>query len=221
MNTGLIKGITVAVVTVACVSGVTIATANVNNDSQPEGSTIEYRYETSEAKEGMGLDYVVLTIAKKQIDIPESWKDIKAEAKARKIANSVNNAAAAIEEESKCKYALTDYERWYVGAIVAGEAGGETMDGKMAVAQCILNAMLLEKYTPEQVRVNYQYSGWNESMAMDSDVQEAITRVFDNGETVTDKYILYFYAPAWCTSSWHESQDYAGTFGSQRFFARW
>lgn len=226
MNTGLIKGIAVAVATVACTSIVTIATANVNNDSQPEESTIKYSLEENEKCDMLTAapEYTVLTISKRNIDIPESWKEIKAEAQMRKASNAANAVIEEIveqAEESKCKYALTDYERWYVGAIVAGEAGAESMDGKMAVAQCILNAMLLEGYTPEQVRRNYQYAGWNESLAMESSVQEAITRVFDNGETVTDKYILYFYAPALCYSSWHESQDYAGTFGTQKFFARW
>ena len=37
-------------------------------------------------------------------------------------------------------------------------------------------------------------------------------------EEVTDREILYFYAPELCESEWHETQSYVMTVGGHRFF---
>lgn len=50
------------------------------------------------------------------------------------------------------------------------------------------------------------------------EVKKAVAKVFDDGETATDREILYFYAPALCQSLWHESQTYVCTIGGHRFF---
>ena len=103
--------------------------------------------------------------------------------------------------ESKSEIELSDYDRWFIECVVAGEAGGEPYDGQRAVAQCIYNAMLKDGLTPQEVKINYQYVGWKEGL-YDSDrkawqsVHDAVSAVFDNGDFVTDKPILYFYNPA-------------------------
>jgi len=50
------------------------------------------------------------------------------------------------------------------------------------------------------------------------EVKKVVAKVFDDGETATDREILYFYAPALCQSLWHESQTYVCTIGGHRFF---
>lgn len=118
---------------------------------------------------------------------------------------------------------ITDEEREYVHAIVAGEAEGESIEGKMGVAQCIANAMYKDKIRPEDVRVEYGYEGWNPNLKFENaeawaEVEEAVSRVFDDGEIVVVKPILYFYAPNRCSSSWHESLEFAIEIGNHRFF---
>ena len=71
--------------------------------------------------------------------------------------------------------------------------------------------------TPSEIRVKYQYSGWNTNIT--SSVRKAVRNVFDNGFELTNKPILYFYNPDICESSWHETQKYILTEGSHRFFA--
>ena len=118
---------------------------------------------------------------------------------------------------------LAEVDRKTIQYIVAGEAKGEPMEGKMAVAQCILNGMVKSGWSAERVRIEYQYSGWDDELENVNpeawaEVVEAVSRVFDDGELISDKPILYFYAPNVVSSSWHESLNHAVTIGGHRFF---
>ena len=118
---------------------------------------------------------------------------------------------------------LTETDRKTIQYIVAGEAKGEPMEGKMAVAQCILNGMVKSGWSAERVRIEYQYSGWDDELENANpeawvEVVEAVSRVFDDGELISDKPILYFYAPDITSSSWHESLNHAVTIEGHRFF---
>ena len=118
---------------------------------------------------------------------------------------------------------LTETDRKTIQYIVAGEAKGEPMEGKMAVAQCILNGIVKSGWSAERVRIEYQYSGWDDELENTNseawaEVVEAVSRVFDDGEMISDKPILYFYAPNVVSSSWHESLNHAVTIGGHRFF---
>ena len=118
---------------------------------------------------------------------------------------------------------LTEADRKTIQYIVAGEAKGEPMEGKMAVAQCILHGMVKSDWSAERVRIEYQYSGWDDELENVNpeawaEVVEAVSRVFDDGELISDKPILYFYAPDITSSSWHESLNHAVTIGGHRFF---
>ena len=118
---------------------------------------------------------------------------------------------------------LTEAERKTIQYIVAGEAKGESMEGKIAVAQCILNGMVKSGWTAEKVRIEYQYSGWDDELENTNpeawaEVVEAVSRVFDDGELISDKPILYFYAPDITSSSWHESLNHAVTIEGHKFF---
>ena len=118
---------------------------------------------------------------------------------------------------------LTEADRKTIQYIVAGEAKGEPMEGKMAVAQCILHGMVKSDWSAERVRIEYQYSGWDDELENVNpetwaEVVEAVSRVFDDGELISDKPILYFYAPNVVSSSWHESLNHAVTIGGHKFF---
>lgn len=127
------------------------------------------------------------------------------------------------------KFKLSDYERWVVCCMVAGEAAGESYDGQWAVAQCIYQACINDNLQPSEVKIQYQYSGWNEMLEFDNpklweQIEEIVSRVFDYGEMCVDDEILWFYVPFWMkngASEWHESQRYIMTIGGHRFFAPW
>lgn len=115
-------------------------------------------------------------------------------------------------------FRLSDTERKVVECIVQGEAGGESYKGKLLVAQCILNACLESNIQPSEVRIQFKYSGWKENVS--DDTRKAVYEVFDNGYKVVDEPILYFYAPKYCTSKWHETQTHVITEGGHKFFKR-
>ena len=118
---------------------------------------------------------------------------------------------------------LTEYETWFVECVVGGEAAGEPYKGKLAVAQCYFDAMLKDGLSATEVKSIYGYSGWNENLDKQDpkaydEVKNAVADIFYGGKFVTDKPILYFYAPRWCTSDWHEAQEYWKTVGGHKLF---
>lgn len=113
-------------------------------------------------------------------------------------------------------YTLTAKERDLVERVVMAEAGGESYKGQMAVAQCILNAAELRDLRPVGVVEELQYTKARPEPT--ESVKRAVAAVFDDGATVFDRDVIYFYAPAICRSSWHESQVYVTTIGCHRFF---
>lgn len=125
-------------------------------------------------------------------------------------------AETVLQSTASVRYALTAAERDEIERVVMAEAGAEPYIGQMAVAQCILNACEQEGKSPEEIAELYGYTDSRPEPS--AEVKKAVTAVFDNGETATDAEILYFYAPALCTSSWHESQAYVCTIGGHRFF---
>lgn len=119
-------------------------------------------------------------------------------------------------------YNLSDEDRYVLECIVAGEAKGESMEGKMAVAQCLLNAMAKDQISASEVRTKYQYSGWDDELQNSNpdcwaEVCEAVSRVFDDGEFVSENPILYFYAPKVVNSKWHESLPKDQVIGGHSF----
>ena len=118
---------------------------------------------------------------------------------------------------------LTEADRKTIQYIVAGEAKGEPMEGKMAVAQCILHGMVKSDWSAERVRIEYQYSGWDDELENTNpeawaEVVEAVSRVFDDGELISDKPILYFYAPKYSDGKWHKTLEFAFEISGHRFF---
>lgn len=127
------------------------------------------------------------------------------------------SAETVLQPTATVRYALTAAERDTVERVVMAEAGAEPYEGQIAVAQCILNACERENMRPDEIVVEYQYT--DKRPEPTDKVKAAVSAVFDYGETVTDREILYFYAPALCESEWHEAQDYVMTVGGHRFFA--
>lgn len=120
-----------------------------------------------------------------------------------------------VRTESK-RYELTDAERREVASVVTAEAGGEPYEGKIAVAQCILQACEDDGIRPTEAVVKYKYAKSRPEPT--EEALEAVEAVFDLGQVATDEPIKYFYAPALCQSEWHESQVYVVTINGHKFF---
>lgn len=126
------------------------------------------------------------------------------------------NSSITVTDVHSNYFPLSDYERRTVECMVMGEAGNQALEGQMAVAQCILNACIKDDLTPSEVRSVYKYSGWSENPS--ESVKTAVTKVFDNGETVVDEPILWFYNPAISNGTFHNTQTFVISIGDHRFY---
>ena len=114
-------------------------------------------------------------------------------------------------------YELTDEERIAVECAVMCEAGGEEVRGQMMVAQCILDGAQRNGISVIESIVKYQVASTSYSRVTEQ-VKESVSRVFDDGERVTEEKADLWYNPALVQSSWHEQQHYVITIGMHRFF---
>lgn len=117
---------------------------------------------------------------------------------------------------SQKRYGITDAERWEIASVVTAEAVGEPFAGKMAVAQCILQACEDDGIRPSKALTKYGYSKNRPEPC--AEALEAVKSVFDRGDKVTAEPIKYFYAPALVYSDWHESQVHVITINNHKFF---
>lgn len=116
------------------------------------------------------------------------------------------------------KHELTDDERALAEQIVACEAGADSLEGQMAVAQCLYNSAVLDGLTIQQVFKKYGYSTlYNRKVTAENEL--AVSMVFDYGAKISDKPIQWFVTLAAAPGSWHEQgATFAGEFGAHRFY---
>ena len=116
------------------------------------------------------------------------------------------------------KHKLTDDERALAEQIVACEAGADSLEGQMAVAQCLYDSAVLDSLTIQQVFKKYGYSSlYNRKVTAENEL--AVSMVFDYGAKISNKPIQWFVTPAAAPGSWHErGATFAGQFGAHRFY---
>lgn len=120
--------------------------------------------------------------------------------------------------EDPLYFPITAEDRATLEHIVEGEAGGESYEGKRWVATCLLNAMRESGMSAGDVRTAYRYAGWAGTVS--DETIRAVSQVFDFGDAAHDT-ALWFYAPKWCSSPWHERQQFVAEIGGHRFFCPW
>lgn len=107
----------------------------------------------------------------------------------------------------------------YVVRVVMAESGNQSLEGQMAVAQCIANTAEIEGMSLyEVVTQPGQYADPYPGQP-NASVEDACARVFKNGERVVEDAIRWFYNPSRGYSAWHESKTYVTTIGAHKFFA--
>ena len=148
--------------------------------------------------------------AQGQIDELEAQvQELQAEVE-RKEAEKTDRGGNAV------RYKLTDAERDLIERVVMAEAGGESYEGQVLVAQCILNACEIDGIRPAEAIKRYVYAKSRPEPI--GTVVSAVEAVFDRGETATSEPIIYFYAPGKVKSRFHESQRFICQVGGHRFF---
>lgn len=116
---------------------------------------------------------------------------------------------------------LSSKDRDAAERIVMGEAGSMGYEGMALVAQCLRDAYVTHGYSSiEDTIASYGYYG-SMSITPSASCKDAVRYIFDDGGAAVQHRVLVFYAPDYCSSPWHESQNYVTTYGSVRFFDRW
>ncbi len=116
---------------------------------------------------------------------------------------------------------LSDADRDIAERIVMGEAGSMGFTGMALVAQCIRDTFVLGNYSSiADVIYSNGYYG-STSITPSSTCKEVINYIFDQGGSAVQHRIMLFYASNYCSSAWHESQNYVCSYGYVRFFDAW
>lgn len=120
-------------------------------------------------------------------------------------------------EEKESPYMLSDYERMLIECAVMFEAGKEKPEAQMMIAQCILDGSLRNGCSVSQTIASCQINSVAHDKVSD-EVKDSVSRIFDDGERITEDPADVWYNPGLFESSWHEAQEYVITVGNFRFF---
>lgn len=159
---------------------------------------------------------IVMVISSVATEKP-AVSDAAAEQPTAIVTTPAESAQTPDRAEPTVRFYLSTSERDTVERVVMAEAGGESFEGQMLVAQCILNAAEKEGVQPSEAVVIYSYTSSRPDPTQS--VKDAVAAVFDRGEVAIDAPVMYFYNPALVTSDWHESQIFVAEVGGHRFFA--
>lgn len=159
---------------------------------------------------------IVMVISSVATEKP-AVSDAEAEQPTAIVTTPAESAQTPDQAEPTVRFYLSASERDTVERVVMAEAGGESFEGQMLVAQCILNAAEKEGVQPSEAVVIYSYTSSRPDPTQS--VKDAVAAVFDRGEVAIDAPVMYFYNPALVTSDWHESQIFVAEVGGHRFFA--
>ena len=116
---------------------------------------------------------------------------------------------------------LSDYDRDKIERVVMRESGYCGYTAMALVAQCMRDAWIRSgASSADAVISNYGYSG-SLSMNPTADCKDVVSYIFDQGGSAVQHRVLFYYASDYCSSSWHESQNYICSVGYEKFFDGW
>lgn len=116
---------------------------------------------------------------------------------------------------------LTDYEHDLLARLIRAEAGGESLEGQIAVAQVVFNRLLSSEFPNNIHDVVYQKHQFEPTMnghinKQATDVQyQAIDIALRSTDTIDNA--LYFYAPSLVDSPWMASLKLVRIIGVHEF----
>ena len=113
---------------------------------------------------------------------------------------------------------LSDADRDITERMLMGEAGGMGFTGMALVAQCMRDTYVSGNYS--SMRQLFYANGYygSTSITPSETAKEVVNYIFDQGGSAVQHTIRIFYASNYCTSAWHEAQDYVCSYGYVRFF---
>ncbi len=113
---------------------------------------------------------------------------------------------------------LSASDRDQVERMLMGEAGSMGYTGMALVAQCIRDTYVNGSYSSMQQLFKQNGYYGSTSITPSSTAKEVVNYIFDQGGSAVQHSIRVFYASNYCSSAWHEAQDYVCSYGYVRFF---
>lgn len=149
--------------------------------------------------------------------------DVEDEAQAQTVQTSVGYGYLMDIDNPDPNYvgyaiSLSDYDRNMAERIVMGEAGSTGFTGMALVAQCLRDTYVTGNYSSiaDVISQNGYYGSM--SITPSQTCKEVISYIFDQGGSAVQHSIRVFYASNYCTSSWHEAQQFVCSYGYVRYF---
>lgn len=170
----------------------------------------------------------IINTQMKQIE--ESQDEIECLIKANRSLQAEKDSLEGVQQTiiNNVGYFPSTYERELLERLVECEAGAESLEGKIAVANVVLNRIKSEHFPDSIYRVIYQgnqfepvVNGVIDVKVPSDESKEAVKRAF-MGEKVVDSDILYFWA-SWLRSD-HELWNHltpVKTIGVHHFAKEW
>lgn len=113
---------------------------------------------------------------------------------------------------------LTEKDIDIAGRLIMGEAGTMGFYGCCLVAQAIRDTYVMGNFKSiDAVRKGYGYDG-SIKYKPNAAASKAVKYILQEGHSVVQHRLLYFYNPRLCQSRWHETRNYILTYKDVRFF---
>lgn len=116
---------------------------------------------------------------------------------------------------------LSARDRDLAERILMGEAGSMGYTGMALVAQSLRDAYVMGGYSDiASVISNFGYYG-STSIKPSQTCKDVVSYIFDQGGSAVQHRVIAFYSTQYCSSPWHESQNFICQIGKVRFFDLW
>lgn len=112
---------------------------------------------------------------------------------------------------------LTDDDRELIAKTVMREFGDGGYAACCLQAQAFRDAMVYSHASAADTYHYFQYDAYPLIEEPNQDSYDAVDYIFDGNLAVPHR-VLCMYAPAYCSSAWHESQPFVLEYGGVRFF---
>ncbi len=116
---------------------------------------------------------------------------------------------------------LSDADRDLAERIVMGEAGHTGYTGMALVAQSLRDNFVRGGYSDIATVISTHGYYGSTSITPTQTCKDVVNFIFDQGGAAVQHRVLVFYASNYCSSSWHESQEFVCQYGYVRFFDFW
>ncbi len=116
---------------------------------------------------------------------------------------------------------LSPKDRELAERIVMGEAGNTGYTGMALVAQCLRDTFVMGGYSDIATVIDKHGFYGSMSITPSQTCKDVVNFIFDQGGAAVQHRTLVFYATNYCSSPWHESQEFVTQYGYVRFFDFW